>query len=105
MQFLQTLWKALVYAYAGTTAIMRGGFRIGAGIQWLGAVALPGFGRGGFSVLRVAGFGVLTVLALAVVAIFTPFHGFLNTYSNVITWLGIFAGAAYAVPRSIKQYR
>src|SRR3954466_10468664 len=94
MQFLHTLWKALVYVYAGTTAIMRGGFRIGAGILWLGAVALTGL----------AG-GVLTVLALAVVAIFTPFHGFLNTYSNVITWLGILAGAAYAVHRTIKQYR
>src|SRR4051794_23314574 len=94
MQFLHTLWKALAYAYAGATTIMRGGFRIGAGILWLGAVALSGL----------AG-GVLTVLALAVVAIFTPFHGFLNTYSNVITWLGILAGAAYAVHHSVKQYR
>src|SRR4051794_20005148 len=94
MQFLHTLWKALVYAYAVASAIMRGGFRIGAGILWLGAVALTGLAA-----------GVLTVLALAAVAIFTPFHDFLNTYSNVITWLGILAGAAYAVHRSVKQYR
>src|SRR3954467_9463024 len=46
MQFLHTLWKALAYAYAGTTAIMRGGFRIGAAILWLGAVALSGLAGG-----------------------------------------------------------
>src|SRR4051812_50085339 len=93
MQLFHTLWKALIYAYAGATAIMRGGFRIGAAILWLGAVALSGLIG-----------GVLTVLALAVVAIFPPFHSFLNTYSHVITWLGILAGAALATPPSINTH-
>ena len=45
--------------------------------------------RGVFSMAKVVGPFIpvffLSGFAFAVVAIFTPFHGFLNTYSNVIT--------------------
>ena len=49
--------------------------------------------------------GVIAVFGLAILTFFTPYHGFVNTYANTITWMGIVGGAIFALRHGYKHYR
>ena len=49
--------------------------------------------------------GVFAVFGLAILTFFTPYHGFVNIYGNTITWMGMVAGAIFALRHGYKHYR